>query len=53
MYNLSKKYSDKFKNLYTKSMNDNNRDSDEYNELVKIYEKNEKNKKSKLSIFLN
>ena len=29
MYNLGNQYSDKFKKLYTKSMNDNNIDNDE------------------------
>ena len=53
MYILSKQFSDKFNKLYTKSMNDNKIDNDEYNELVKVYEENKKNKKNKLSIFLN
>ena len=52
MYILIKQFSDKFNKLYTKSMNDNEIDNDEYNELVKVYEKNEMNKKIKLSIFL-
>ena len=34
-------------------MNDNKIDNDEYNDLVKVYEENKKNKKNKLSIFLN
>ena len=38
MYILSKQFSDKFNRLYTKSMNDNKIDSDEYNELVKVHE---------------
>ena len=38
MYILSKQFSDKFKRLYTKSMNDNKIDNDEYNELEKVYE---------------
>ena len=33
-------------------MNDNKIDTDEYNELVKIYEEY-KNKKNKLSVFLD
>ena len=37
-YYQSKQLSDKFKGLYTKSMNDNKLDKDEYNELVKLYE---------------
>ena len=37
MYILSKQFSDKFNRLYTKSMIDNKIDSDEYNELVKVY----------------
>ena len=53
MYILSKQFSDKFNKLYTKSMNDNKIDNDEYNELVKVYEEYKKNKKNKLSIFLN
>ena len=53
MYILSKQFSDKFNRLYTRSMNDNKIDNDEYNELVKVYEKNKKNKKNKLSIFLD
>ena len=52
MYILSKQFSDKFNKLYTKSMNDKI-DNDEYNELVKVYEEYKKNKKNKLSIFLN
>ena len=51
MYILSKQFSDKFNRLYTKSMNDNKIDNDEYNELV--YEEYKKNKKNKLSVFLN
>ena len=52
MYILSKQFSDKFK-LYTKSMNGNKLDNDEYNEFVKLYEDYKKNKKNKLSIFLD
>ena len=51
MYILSKQFSDKFNKLYTKSMNDNKIDNDEYNEFVKLYEDYKKNKKNKLSIF--
>ena len=51
MYILSKQFSDKFNKLYTKSMNDNEIDNDEYNELVKVYEEYKKNRKNKLSIF--
>ena len=53
MYILSKHFSDKFNKLYTKSMNDNKIDNDEYNEFVKLYEDYKKNKKNKLSIFLD
>ena len=53
MYILSKQFSDKFNRLYTKSMNDNKIDNDEYNELFKVYEDYKKNKKNKLSVFLN
>ena len=53
MYILAKQFSDKFNKLYTKSMNDNKIDNDEYNELVKVYENYKKNKKNKLSVFLN
>ena len=53
MYILSKQFSDKFNKLYTKSMNDNKIDNDEYNELVKVYEDYKKNKKNKLSILLD
>ena len=53
MYILAKQFSDKFNKLYTKSMNDNKIDIDEYNELVKVYEDYKKNKKNKLSVFLN
>ena len=38
MHILSKQLSDKFNRLYTKSMNDNKIDNDEYNELVEAYE---------------
>ena len=51
MYILAKQFSDKFNKLYTKSMNDNKIDNDEYNELVKVYEDYKKNKKNKLSVF--
>ena len=51
MYILSKHFSDKFNKVYTKSMNDNKVDNDEYNELVKVYEDNKKNKKNKLNVF--
>ena len=34
MYILSKHFSDKFNKLYTKSMNENKIDNDEYNEFV-------------------
>ena len=53
MYILSKQFSDKFNELYTKSMKDNKIDNDEYNELVKVYEENKENKKNRLSIFLD
>ena len=53
MYILSKQFSDKFNKLYTKSMNDNEIDNDEYKKLVKIYYEKKKNKKSKLNVFLN
>ena len=53
IYILSKQFSDKFNKLYTKSMNDNKIDNDEYNELVKVYEEYKKNKKKKLSVFLD
>ena len=43
MYILSKEFSDKFNKLYTKSMNDNKIDNDEYNELVKVYVEYKKN----------
>ena len=51
MYILRKQFSDKFNKLYTKSMIDNKIDNDEYNELVKVYEEYNKNKKSNLSVF--
>ena len=61
MYILSKQFSNKFNELYTKSMKDNKIDNDEYNELVKVYEEYMKNrrsrnsvdKKNKLSVFLD
>ena len=37
MYILGKQFSNKFNKLYTKSMNDNKIDNEEYNELVKVY----------------
>ena len=52
MYILSKQFSDKFNKLYTKLMNDNKLDNDQYNELVKVYEEYKKNKKSKVRVFL-
>ena len=36
MYILRKQLSDKFNRLYTKSMNDNKIDNDEYNEYINI-----------------
>ena len=51
MYILSKQFSDKFNRLYTKSMNDNKVDNDEYNELVKVYEDYKKNKKKQAECF--
>ena len=53
MYFLSKQFSDKCTELYINLMNDNKRDNCEYNELVKVYEEYKKNKKNKLSLFLN
>ena len=53
MYILSKQFSDKFNKLYTKSTKNNKIDNDQYNELVKVYEEYKKNKKNKLSIFLD
>ena len=50
MYILSKQFSDKFDKLYTKSMNDNKIDNDEYNELVKVYEDYKKNRRSRNSV---
>ena len=50
---LSKQFSDKFNKLYTKLMNDNKIDNDEYSEFVKLYGDYKKNKKNKLSIFLD
>ena len=47
MYILSKQFSDKFNKLYTKSMNNNKIDNDEYNEFVELYEDYKKNKKNK------
>ena len=51
MYISSKQFSNKFNRLYTKSMNDNIIDNDEYNELVKVNEDYKKNKKNNLSFF--
>ena len=51
MYILSKRFSDNLNKLYTKSMNDNIIDNDEYNEWVKIYEEYKRNRKNKLSFF--
>ena len=61
MYILRKQFSDKFNKLYTKSVNDNKIDHDEYNELVNLYEEYKKNrrsrnsvdKKNRLSVFLD
>ena len=53
MYNLSKQFSDNLNILYNKSMKDNKIDNDEYYELVKVYEEYKKNKKKKLSVFLD
>ena len=51
MYILSKQFSDKFNRLYTKSMNNNKIDNDEYNELVKVYKDYKRKKKNKLITF--
>ena len=53
MYILSKQFSDKFNKIYTKSIKYNKIDNDEHNEFVKLYEDYKKNKKNKLSIFLD
>ena len=53
MYFLSKQFSDKFNKLYIKSMKDNERVNDDYNELVKVYEEYKKNKKNRFSVFLD
>ena len=50
MYILSKQFSDKFNKLYTKSMNDNKIDNDEYNEIVTVYEEHKKNRRSRNSV---
>ena len=50
MYILNKQFSDKFNKLYTKSMNDNKIDNDEYNELVKVYEEYKKKRRSRNSV---
>ena len=53
MYILRKQFNDKFNRLYTISMNDNKIENYEYIEIVKVYEDYRKNKKNKLSVFLN
>ena len=45
MYILNKQFIDKLNKLYTKTINNNIIDDDESNELVKIFEEYEKNKK--------
>ena len=50
MYILSKQFSDKFNKLYTKSLNDNKIDNDEYNEIVTVYEEHKKNRRSRNSV---
>ena len=50
LYILSKQFRDKFNKLYTKSMNDNKIDNDEYNELVKVYEEYKNNRRSRNSV---
>ena len=50
MYILSKQFSDKFNELYTKSMDDNKIYNDEYNELIKACEEYRNYKKSKFSV---
>ena len=50
IYILSKQFSDKCNKLYTKTMNDNKIDNDEYNELVKVYEEYKKNRRSRNSV---
>ena len=49
MYIWSKQFSDKFRKLYTKSMNDNKIDNDEHNELVKLYEEYMRNRRNRNS----
>ena len=46
MYILRKLFSDKFIKLYAKSMNDNKKDNDEYNELDRVYEEYKKTSKT-------
>ena len=53
MYILSEQFSLQFNKLYTKSMNDNKKDNDEYNEVVKVNEEYKKSKKNELSVFSN
>ena len=53
MYILSKQFRDKFNKLYNNSMNNNKINNDEYDQLVKVCEEYKKNKKIKLSVFLN
>ena len=50
MYILSKQSSNKFNKLYTKSMNDNKIDNEEYNDLVKVYDEHKKNRRSRNSV---
>ena len=46
MYILCKLFSDKFNKLYAKSMNDNEKDNDEYNGLDRVYEEYKKTRKT-------
>ena len=50
MYISSKQFSNKFNNLYTKTMNDNKTDINEYNELVNVYEEFKRNWRSRNSV---
>ena len=50
---FSKQLSEKFNTLYHKSMNVNEIENDEYNELDKVYKEYKKKRKNILSNFLN
>ena len=50
LYILSKQFSDKFNKLYTKSINVNKIDNDDYNELFRVFDEYKRDRRSSNSV---